>query len=459
MRARRQVVAGLGVAGVLALAGCGGVGGSSGGDQAGAATGSGSSTAKPASISTMGFGLPDEIAKTRVSTFEKASGINVKVIEGGFDEQQFLSAVASGNPPDLIYLDRNIIGTYAARGAIQPLDDCVKDQKIDMSQYRDPAVQQVTVDGKVYGIPEFYSVRVVVSNDAALDKAGVTPEEVSSGDWSQIAAANKKLTKASGGKIQRIGYDPKLPEFLPLWAHANGARLLSEDGKTAKLDDPKVAEALDFAVGLVKQAGSWSAYSAFKQTWDFFGAKNEYVADQLGAMPIEDWYVNTLAKVSPDATITASEFHGRDGKPLTYATGSAWAVPKGAAHKQAACEFAKTMTAPDTWVAAAKAKADKLRSEGKVYTGTYTGNKVADERIFTEVYKPSGHGALDHAVEVVHGVQDAAFSMPPSPAGAEVEKAWTDAVVRVLQGQQSSKDALAQAQQEAQKALDAATKG
>ena len=27
-----------------------------------------------------------------------------------------------------------------------------------MSQYRPAAVRQVTVDGKVYGIPEFYSV-------------------------------------------------------------------------------------------------------------------------------------------------------------------------------------------------------------------------------------------------------------------------------------------------------------
>jgi ABC-type glycerol-3-phosphate transport system substrate-binding protein len=72
-------------------------------------------------LSTFGFSLPDEIATTRVDTFKKAyPKVQVKITEGGFDEQQFLSAVASGNPPDLVYLDREIIGTYAARGPSRP---------------------------------------------------------------------------------------------------------------------------------------------------------------------------------------------------------------------------------------------------------------------------------------------------------------------------------------------------
>jgi multiple sugar transport system substrate-binding protein len=63
-------------------------------------------------LSTFGFSLPDEIATTRVDTFKKAyPQVQVKITEGGFDEQQFLSAVASGSPPDLVYVDREIIGT------------------------------------------------------------------------------------------------------------------------------------------------------------------------------------------------------------------------------------------------------------------------------------------------------------------------------------------------------------
>jgi multiple sugar transport system substrate-binding protein len=203
-------------------------------------------------LSTFGFSLPDEIATTRVDTFKKAyPKVQVKITEGGFDEQQFLSAVASGNPPDLVYLDREIIGTYAARGAIQPLDDCVSSAKIDMSQYRPAAVQQVTVDGKVYGIPEFYSVRVMMINNQAVKEAGMTPADVTTNDWSKLAPMAQKLTVTKGDKLQRIGFDPKIPEFLPMWVKANGGAMLSDDGKTAQLNDPKVVEALATTAGIV----------------------------------------------------------------------------------------------------------------------------------------------------------------------------------------------------------------
>jgi multiple sugar transport system substrate-binding protein len=209
-------------------------------------------------LSTFGFSLPDEIATTRVDTFKKAyPKVQVKITEGGFDEQQFLSAVASGDPPDLVYVDREIIGTYAARGAIQPLDDCVSSAKIDMSQYRPAAVQQVTVDGKVYGIPEFYSVRVMMINSQAVKEAGLKPADVDTSDWSKLAGMARQLTVTKGDNLQRIGFDPKIPEFLPMWVRANGGAMLSDDGKTAQLNDPKVVEALTATAGIVQASGGW----------------------------------------------------------------------------------------------------------------------------------------------------------------------------------------------------------
>ncbi|MFP5347384.1 MAG: ABC transporter substrate-binding protein [Actinomycetes bacterium] len=434
------------VALALALGGCGGVG-SGGGGGSGAAT----------QITTMGFGLPDEIATVRVQTYEKQSGVHVKVNEGDFDEQQFLSAVASGNPPDVVRMDRNVIGTYAARGALQPLDQCIKDAGVDMSAFRKPAVEQVTMDGKVWGLPEFYSVRVVIANDSVMQQAGLTIDQVATGDWQQIAAADKAMSAMNGGKIVRIGYDSKILDFLPMWAAANGAQILSEDGKKAQLDDPKVVEAVEFGASLVQQQGGWAAVKAFRDSWDFFGEKNEYAMDQLGAMPMEDWYVNQLAEVSKGPSgVTVAPFKDRQGNPITYASGSAWAIPKDSAHPKEACEFINTMTKADTWVAAATARAAALRAKGASYTGTYTGNEKADKVIFSEIYKPVEDPALDAAVKTVLSVQDKAFSLPASPASAEFENAYKAGLNRVLEGQQTAQQAMAQAQQEAQKALDAA---
>ncbi|MGC4805773.1 extracellular solute-binding protein [Micromonospora sp. DT233] len=442
------------LAGVLALAvsGCGGVGGSDDDSGGGSSGGAGA-------LTTMGFGLPDEIAKTRVETFRKNNpGVDLKITEGAFDEQQFLSAIASGNAPDVIYLDRKLIGTYAKRGALQPMTDCVADQQIDMEQYRPAARAQVTVDGVVHGIPEFYSVRVVYMNEALLREAGLTPDDVDLSDWAALPALNAKLAKVSGGKVSRIGIDPKIPEFLPMWAKANGFDMLSADGRTANLTDPKLAETLQVGLDLIAAQGGWGKFKSFRDTFDFFGVKSPLAQNQIAVWPMEEWFLNQVAKNTPKAELVVKPFTDRQGKPLTEAGGQAWAIPKGAKNPQAACTFAKQMTSVETWFAAAKARQEARKAAGQLFTGVYTGNSRADERIFNELYQPSGNKRFDDGVQVIRSVQDVAYSSPPSPAGAEFDKAWTSAINRVLAGQEQPAQALARAQREATAALDKAAK-
>lgn len=408
-------------------------------------------------LTVLGFSLPDEIATVRVDTFEaQYPNVDLTLTEGALDEQQFLTAVASGTPPDLIYVDRATLSTYATRGALVSLDECIASEGIDMGQFREGAVQQVTVDGSVYGIPEFYNLITVLVNDAALEEAGMSVEDLDLSDWDSIAAFNEATTVNEGGELSRIGFDPKLPEFLPLWVAANGGMMLSEDGRTAMLNSPEVVEALEFAASLHETAGGRENFIAFRDTWDFFGAENQFVSNQLAAFPMEQWYANVLVESSPDVQFTAIPFLDREGNSITYATGSAWAIPTGATNPEAACAFAKTMTATETWTAAAQARADMRAEEGQAFTGVYTANSEADEVIFGEIRETGMNETFDNAVETILSVQDAAISTPSNPAGAEFRQAWTDAVNRVLNGEQEVQESLDQAQEEAQEALDEA---
>ncbi|WP_061296447.1 ABC transporter substrate-binding protein [Herbidospora cretacea] len=428
---------------LAAISACGGVGGSSGG---GAAAGS--------TLTTMGFGLPDEIATTRVDAFTKAHpDIRLTINQGQFDEQAFLSSVASGNAPDLVYLPRDKIGGYAARGALQPITGCVADHAIPTGDYYPAAARQVQLGGQWYGIPEFYNSVVLIVNDKAAEDAGVDPAEIDTRDWDALAALARKMTKSSGGTIERLGFHPKLPEFLPLWAKANGADLLSADGLTPHLDDPKVAEALAYAAKLVEEQGGWTRVKAFADTFDYFGAGNPFAKDQLGMLLTEQFVVSAMAGADPDAAVTVLPFLGRDGAPVNSVGGNAWAVPKGAKNPGGACTWMKEMTAADTWIAAARARQAKRAAEGKVDIGTYTGNQKADAVIFGEMRKPSGREAYDDAVEVIRSVQQAGFTVPPSKAAAEFTTAYQQAGTRVLQGEQTAEEALGQAQAEAVKAL------
>jgi multiple sugar transport system substrate-binding protein len=405
-------------------------------------------------LTIMGFGATDEIGQVRLDEAKKALGnVKVKTIEGDLDIQQFLSSVASGQPPEIIYANRDQIGTFASRGAIMPLTDCIKGEGIDTSVFNQSALDQVTFDGTVYGIPEFNVVQIIQANADLLKKAGVTLDDVNGSDWNALAAANKKLYRTSGGKLSVIGFDSKLPEFLPLWAKANGADLISSDGKTANLDDPKVVEALKFAVGIYDAQGGFAKVKAFRDSADFFGSGNQFASGTLGAMPMEQWYVNVLNDVSPDAPMAFDTFRNLQGQPIAYASGSAWAIPKGSKNPEAACRYAKVMTETSSWVKAAKKRVALRKKDGGLFTGLLTGNTQADDEI-RKMIKPSGDAKWDSAIKATYEANDHTFTMPANPAGEEFTQTWEDAVNRVLNGQQSPEEAMAQAQKEAQQALD-----
>ena len=189
---------------------------------------------EPAPCEPSGEGAADEIAYTRYNVFaEQYPDVTLDFTESDFDAQGFLTSVAAGNPPDVVRMDRAIIGTYIAEGALEPLDQCISNMGIDMSQYRTPAVDAVTVDGAVYGIPEFYDSRIILVNDSVVEDAGLTSADIDTSDWDKLAQVNEQLLQKDGDTPSRIGFDPKLPEFLPLWAKANGADIVSADGKTS----------------------------------------------------------------------------------------------------------------------------------------------------------------------------------------------------------------------------------
>ncbi|MGW5663979.1 hypothetical protein ACWEWG_28480 [Streptomyces sp. NPDC003758] len=447
MVSRRRFLAGS--IGALALAStnaCGGVGAKSngGGNKVGGGV-----------LSTQGFGKPDDVGQARIDGFKSAyPKVELRLNEGDFDPQQFLSAVSSGNAPDLVYLDRDLVGSYAAQGVIQPLDDRIASAGIDTGTYRKAALDEVTIGGKIYGVPEFYSTRNILVNGKALDEAGLALSDLSTTDWDKLHTTAVKLYKAGGRKISRIGFDPKLPEFLPLWAKANGADLVNPDG-SPNLDDARIVEALTYALSLIDEQGGWSRFKAFRDTWDLFGSGNQFVKDQAGAFPWEGWYINVLVQASPKVDLRSILFTDRHGKPISFENGSAWCLPKGAGNPEAAVNWMKVMTSTDTWLRAGAARQATVEKNKTMFTGLWTANTDADVKVKAK-YVKGGQTGFQQAVEHYYASTEYAFAVTGSKAGSEIKSAWQEAVNRALSGQQKPGAAMKQAQAEASKAFEAA---
>lgn len=166
------------------------------------------------SLSVMGFSGVDEVATSRVDLAEDTLGdVKVNLIEGDLDRQQFLSTVASGKPPEVLYANRDQIGSLSARGAIIPLDDCIAGEGIDTDAFVPSGLARVTLNDHVYGIPEFNTVQLTMANADLLGAAGLTIDDVNGSSWEAVSATNQALMKSAGGGLSVIGSDSKLPEF------------------------------------------------------------------------------------------------------------------------------------------------------------------------------------------------------------------------------------------------------
>lgn len=419
----------------------------------------GTAKAQSHSMVIYGMGGRDDVAQGRLdyatNVIERA-GHKVSNPVGGFNDQTFLARLAARDIPDLVYMGRGSVGTYAARNALIPLANCLKSENIDKNQYRKAALQEVTYRGQLYALPEFTNQITLIVNTDVARAAGVNVADIQTTNWTKLKAANRKMLRIEGGRVTRIGFDPKIPEFFPLWVKWFGKDLLSKDGLRAQLNSPEAVRALTYTVGLINDHGGWNRFKAFRDTWDFFGSGNQVAKNQVGAWPMESWYYNVLADVSPNVDIQAKYFTNRRGGPITFFQGNGWAIPRGAKNPGLACKFMKAMTSVEAWRTVAKNRFDLRKRQGRAFTGLYTANAVADVKVYEDIYQPMGKKQFDDAVALLVRAPRYGFSIPSSPASAEFRQAYIDAINRVLSRKQSPKAALDQAQREAQAAINRA---
>jgi multiple sugar transport system substrate-binding protein len=305
-------------------------------------------------------------------------------------------------------------------------------------------------------MPEFFWVSNWLVDNDLFEKAGLDPATWDVGNWDQIKAANDALLSKTETKV---GIDPKISDNgdrFPMWVAANGGSLISDDGKTAQLNSPEVVEALTFGKSLIEAHGGLTAFKdLIGQTGDFFGEENGFKNDLEAAFPMQQWYLNVLAGASPDTALTVKPFLGKDGQPVTMAEGDALAVVSTSDNKDAACAFVTTMTSTDAWVRAATKRAETASSEGAIQTGTSTGNKAAEEQIFSQIVDTGDNATFKDAVETYFSTFDSAIEPTPNRAAEDFRQAWIDGVNAALGGQ-DPQAAMDQANMVAQQALDAA---
>jgi multiple sugar transport system substrate-binding protein len=200
------------------------------------------------------------------------------------------TAFASGDYPEVFYIDSSKLPDWAEAGVVAPAGDHVE----NVDDIYPSLVEVFTYNGTFYCPPKDFSTMTLQYNKDLFDAASVE-YPTAEWTWDDLRAAAEKLTGTNADNQPVLGLvtPPNLERWLPFLYQAGGT-IFDADGNLT-INSPEAQEALDFYVGLVSDgfAGPPSAVDA--------GWGGEAFANQRVAMAMEgNWVINYLNEQFPD---------------------------------------------------------------------------------------------------------------------------------------------------------------
>lgn len=329
VRRRWIPVAAAACAAALALAGCGSSGGSAG---------DGGSASGPVKLDFWGWapGYQQSVALWNKShpdiqvSFEKVPSGS----KGGYTKM--LTAVQAGNAPCLGEVGYETLPSFAAAGALQ---DVTQYLSADQSQFAGWTWNQVTIEGKTYGVPVDVAPMALLYNKTLFARYGVTTPPAT---WADYAADAAKIHRADPSVyIGYLGNDAYNYAGLD-WQASAGWFGTTSDAWKVSIDSAAGQKVAAYWQGLVSQQllSTDQSYSAtlykdmasgkilsdVNAVWDapILASSDTGQSGQWAVAPMPVWNA-------------ASPAYGNDG-------GSSTAVLKGCQYPQQAAQFADWMS-------------------------------------------------------------------------------------------------------------------
>lgn len=253
-------------------------------------------------------------------------------------EEKLLTGIAGGELPDVLMWDRYNTSVYASRGALEPIDDLVTRDNVDLSQFYAPAVDEATgADGQLYGMPLYVDVRILFYNKTLFAEAGVDPESIKT--WDDLEEAAVKLTKWDGDTLVQAGFSLKDCGLYNIWSKQAGASLVdtSSTPATTAFNTEEGLSVLYFWDKLMNEDKVYQL--GFEDSYGGDGFKAGVVAITYNG----PWALSDYDKAGLDYGVIANPT-GPKGDSGAFMGGFSLAMPAGVKNKEGAWDFIKWWT-------------------------------------------------------------------------------------------------------------------
>ncbi|MGQ9855503.1 MAG: ABC transporter substrate-binding protein [Fervidobacterium sp.] len=395
-----------------------------------------------------------ELIQGMVNDFMKANpGIKVEVQYVGSYEEILAKTVASlqaGTPPHVVQLNEISTKKMIDSGVIVPVEDMIKkDPSFDKSKLLPQVVKYYSIGGKLYSMPWNSSTPLLFYNKTMFKQAGLDPEKPPR-TFSEVISYSKKLLKKDDkGNIVRTGITwPLYAWFFEQWmAEQNKLLVDNNNGRTGNptkvvFNNEAGLKILEFWNTLTKEGlmintkkGDWTAARQLfiSQTVGMIITSTSDVALLVSEAAKQGFEIGAAYIPIPDGVQRAGVIIGG---------GSLWLIKqKNQAEIDAAWKLIKYLADVDPQIAWHKG------------TGYFPVRLDAKEKLEKEGYykeNPLHYIAIKQLLDTIPSYATMGAVVGAFP---EIRSAIDNAVEKMLNGQLTPKQALEEAEREANKAI------
>ncbi len=328
--------------------------------------------------------------------------------------------MAAGNPPDTAQMNSTQILELSQQGALLPLNDLLDAKTIAL--YQKSALGAFTFDGKLYGLPDYASTRIVAFNTEILQKAGLdadAPPRTMAG----IIAWAKTIKDKAGV----YGFAPLIAnvDFQKVFLE-QGLPLLNDKRDKAIFNGPAYVALLQQYVDLRKK----DYFPEDVMRRGFTAAYELYSAGKLGIIVIGPQFMPRLEKDNNAVwKLTKVAPHPLSAGQVVNASTFAYAVPKGVKDPKAAAALAAWLTNDEQQLAFSK-------RTGTTFPTTI---KAARDPFLSSGGESVNDKARAAAAKTMRNGRDLTV---PVPNASELNKSFKDNIEAAIYGQKTAKQAL-----------------
>lgn len=276
------------------------------------------------------------------------------------DSSALITAVRSGEGPDVYLLDRFIVGERAGSGLLEditPLMEAAGDDTDLTTQFAGFAAEEAQYSGGIYALPFDTDLRALFYNVELLREAGADMDawnkENGPMTWDSIMEILLSLDVADeNGALTQAGF---VPYFSQGWHYTYG---FAFGGEFFDYENCEVTPDHELNLQGYQWAQDYCEAAGFQELYDFRQPSSRpgssptdspFIQGRLGAMISGNWEFAGFANYAPDTEydFTFTPVPNEGDPSITWAGGWSCVIPTGADNPEGAYDFMKYMCSAD----------------------------------------------------------------------------------------------------------------